>query len=496
MTGVRNPARPPLAARAFALRGNVDEEPIVWVSVDVAGISRQMHLEIIDALAIDGARVAIACSHTHASSFGAGPIPEILYPALRNDAAARARITAAQESLKQTLVALIEDVRGPGVTPIELYHRTGTFTSTRNRISALPGYVPPSPDQDAPVLYAVRTADRSPFAIVFGANAHPRTDLCPYDAPDCVVEDPSGAELPSWTEELHPDYPGVAAREIELALKGVTAVFVQGCAGDQDAAGNPSGSDAGDHSGERAGRLARVESRGSELATSVITSALAAAADPAALLEGPIRAAQRTIRLPLDYGQDCGTATRPWIVTRARLREIYASSSFTGCGDARFEHARYMLSLPELPLTVPFPYLMWTIGVDDPLLWIGLSGEVVAHYALELRAHFSASARPWVSAYVNEVHSYVPSALMRVAAQNAPASHELIYHAGWRATGETYQPAGYPPMNVTPAVAAGNLTYYGIPCRYRVEVESRILSDTQALGELLVQISSSCSDAG
>ena len=60
----------------------------------------------------------------------------------------------------------------------------------------------------------------------------------------------------------------------------------------------------------------------------------------------------------------------------------------------------------KIPTALPFLVQTWSFG--DQLAMIFLAGEPVADFALRFRKEYDAS-RLWISAYSNDVPTYVPS---------------------------------------------------------------------------------------
>lgn len=172
------------------------------------------------------------------------------------------------------------------------------------------------------------------------------------------------------------DYAGYAQQALESAHPGVTAMFMNGCSGDQ----NPYP--------RRTMELA--ETHGKSLATSVE----AALTTNMIALSGSIRAGLREIPLAYD--------TLP---SREQLLEKQKSSIALDKAHAGRVLARLDRD-GKLPQDYPYPVQVLRLG--DQLTWVTLGGEVVVDYSLRLKSEIK-DPIVWVSAYTNDVPSYIPS---------------------------------------------------------------------------------------
>src|SRR5262249_27472151 len=124
-------------------------------------------------------------------------------------------------------------------------------------------------------------------------------------------------------------------------------------------------------------------------------------------------------------------------------------------------HAQAMLKqMPKnrLPMSVPYPILVWRFGSD--LTLAALAGEVCVDYALRLKRELGAE-RTWVAGYANQVPCYIPSD--RVLAEGG-------YEAGWG-------------PELGRAVASGSIMSYGWPVPFAPGLEDRIVLAVRKLAE-------------
>lgn len=523
-TGIADPTRPIPSARALALQSVRGGERVVLVSLDIAGISPAMHRQIVLSVAdvLPSANLALACSHTHAGPLAYLAMGRVKWPALAVNATAQEQIADYERDLTLRLAALIRRVLRDferDSIEVSLHHGSGELAGARHRIltqfdtvtyheghPARSGetrpYTPPPPDLSVPVLVVVPTRGSAPpLAIVFGYTCHPLVSLCPFGGSRCDG---------TWEQELHSDYPGIAASIIESTHVGTTALFVQGCAGDQQFGDDFTGTNS----------RALIDGRGRGLASEVLRVA-AEVTDPArrdaSALNGRITAVQHREPLPYDLGRalfqrhDDGSVRPGFTVDGPALREIYRRLSTETSHPHLRQHALRLLALgPALPVQQPWRFLTWFFDGDAPFFFFGLEGEVVSEYGRAIREHFAANARTWVAGYVNTVDSYVPTDRVLESPGLSPTrdlfasvtggagGDMMIYTAGWDWT-DKWRSAGFAPTLYRPAgalfgvdvrtvVSGGAAVFYGQTCRYQLGVENRIIGAVRAIGDSLVAL--------
>jgi hypothetical protein len=150
-------------------------------------------------------------------------------------------------------------------------------------------------------------------------------------------------------------------------------------------------------------------------------------------VRGPAKAALEWVDLPLEKPP---TAR----VFRKRLldRNVFIQ-----------RHARRQLDILEkggkLTTSIPCPVQVWQFGKD--LTLVALGGEVVVDYALRLKRELR-GGNLWVAAYANDVFAYVPSV-------------RVLIEGGYEAD--------------------FNLILYGLPSRFRKDVEETLVKKVHAL---------------
>ena len=179
------------------------------------------------------------------------------------------------------------------------------------------------------------------------------------------------------------DYAGHAQRELEATYVGATALFLTGCAGDQNP--YPRGATVPGQSPED---LARQHGR--SLAHAV-HAALAARARPVA---GPLRAALGHARLGYEPLPPTELAT-------------YTDAQHTPEVVGRAKNLAAMPARGERPAPYACPVQVVRFGGD--LTLVALGGEAVVDYSLRLKRELAGPAAVWVAGYSNDVFGYLPS---------------------------------------------------------------------------------------
>lgn len=347
-----------LFAKALVME-DAEGQRIALVTMDLIGIPRDVRLAaaagVEKATGIPISRLVLNASHTHC-----GPELRVMRTGKTDEPDARAR--EAQEysdRIEKTIVRLVKTcVTNLQPASVAYSHARCGFAMNR-RTPHLGGFKNfPNPngpvDHRVPVL-KVEDAEGAMIGVVFGYACHSTT---------------------LGYQKFNGDYAGYAQKHLETAHPGATALFVNGCSGDQ----NPYP--------RRAFELAEIH--GQTLATAV-ESALQTNMKP---LEGTLRAAYREI--PLAYETP---PTREEL--EARLKE----------GD-KWEARRSEVLLETLdrdealPTTYPYPVQVLRLG--DMLTLVTLGGEVVVDYSLRLQKDL-ADPIVWVAGYSNDVMTYIPS---------------------------------------------------------------------------------------
>jgi neutral ceramidase len=294
----------------------------LWITLDLigatAGLREAVASRLTETLGLPAAALLMNASHTHC-----GP---------DYDHAAAAEYRA---FLETTLV----DLAGRAVqtlAPANLAFGTARASVAMNRRTPTSmGYInhpnPAGPVDHAVPVLSVRAADAALRALVFGYACHNTT-----------------MAFRRWLG----DYAGYAQEYLEADHPGTTALFMMGCAGDQ----NP----------YPRRQLVYAQRHGRTLATAV-EAAIEADQNPPRHqrpVTGLIRAALERVDLPF------ADASRP-----------------------------------------PHRYPVQVIRLGDDILLVALGMETTVDYALRIKEEFAAADGPavWVAGYSNDYPGYIPS---------------------------------------------------------------------------------------
>jgi len=361
-------------AKALVFEENTGSRVII-VTTDLLGLSHEVSEavsnRIIKKYGINRSQLLMNSSHTHC-----GPV---VWPALSmifdlnlQDQQASARYNL---KLADDIVAVIDSAMS-NLTPMQVWsgHGTADFAMNRREPTAkgiingknLNGPV----DHDVPVI-KIATPDGVLKAILFGYACH-NTTLNSY--------------------EINGDYAGFAQLDLQKAYPGVTALFFQGCGGDQ----NP----------QPRNTVELAMQHGKELSDAV-QKALAGDLRP---VRPPIRTDFTTVDLnflPFDLAiyQKEILSNDKYVQRRAKLMlEAYNKSWDIG----------------------HFPYPLQVIRFNKDLTILAMSGEVVIDYSLKMKKEYS-NENLFVGGYSNEVMCYIPS--RRVLDEGGyEANESMIYY--------------------------------------------------------------------
>ena len=349
-----------LHAKALAL-ADAQEGRFVFVTLDLLGVERTMRKSLETRVAqsyqLRPGQFVLAASHTHC-----GPeLREFKLPPGAAGTAAAAKLPVYFAALEDKLHALVGEALAQ-LAPARLSYtraRAG-FAMNRRRPNKNGGYTnapfPEGPvDHDVPVL-RVDGADGRLRAVLFGYTCH-NTTLSFY--------------------HFCGDYAGYAQAYLQADHPGAVALFMNGCAGDQ----NP----------YPRNTVGLAQAHGRTLATAV-DAALLAGATP---LTGALQSAYAEI--DLRYGPP---------PARAEFEARLNSKDRVEAG-----HARRMLDhlAKDGVLPVSYPYPVQVVQLGRELKFVALGGEAVVDYSLRLKRQFGGPGAVWVAAYANDVMGYIPS---------------------------------------------------------------------------------------
>lgn len=345
---------------------------VVIVTMDLIGVTAEIRAHVEQEagrrFGLKPHELLLNASHTH-SGPQVAPDRMLLEKIFRRAAKPEdvAAVQAYHARLKQQLVELVgESLRDILPARVEFSQARAGFAMNRRRPEANGTFTnnpyPAGPvDHDVPVL-KVSGTDGKIRALLFGYACH-NTTL-------------GGSKVSG-------DYAGHAQRELEATYVGATALFLTGCAGDQNP--YPRGATVPGQSPED---LARQHGR--SLAHAV-HAALAARARPVA---GPLRAALGHARLGYEPLPPTELAT-------------YTAAQHTPEVVERAKNLAAMPARGERPAPYACPVQVVRFGGD--LTLVALGGEAVVDYSLRLKRELAGPAAVWVAGYSNDVFGYLPS---------------------------------------------------------------------------------------
>jgi len=351
-----------LWAKALVLEDPLGRRGAI-VALDLEGIARDLSQTVCarlqKAYGLERRHVLINCSHTHS-----GPVVGHNLRAMHYDLAdphQKKLIDEYATRLEQQIVELVGEATKT-LQPSKLAWGQGTATFAVNRRNNIEADVPKlgaqgqlkgPVDHDVPVLTVTAPNGRL-TAVVFGYACHA-----------AVL---SGNQ---WSS----DYPGFAETQLEANHPGCTALFINGCSGDQNPLPRGTVELAREYGGALTAAVEAVLSR--------------------RLVELPanLEAKYEEVELPfgtlpskVDVERDTNSRNE-FVASRARL----VLKSFNADG--------------KLPASYPYPVQVWRLG---PLVLVALGGEAVVDYALRLKQELGGD-KVWVAAYSNDVMAYIPS---------------------------------------------------------------------------------------
>ena len=348
-----------LWAKAMAVEDDAGNTVVV-VTADIIGFSLDMtdavSARIEAAHGIPRSNLLFNASHTHC-----GPVVKNdgLHITYGLEGADEARAIEYTNQLSEMLYGLIEASLAD-LAPGTLSWGIGEAGFAKNRRGYTQGGVtndfnPIGPvDHDVPVLLA-KGADGAVRGILFGYACHNTT---------------------LGIQEFNGDYAGFAQIEVEKAFPGATALFAQGCGGDQNPLPRR--------------EIVLAEKYGAELGQAVAAVANGAMAP----VVGPLSTRYKLIPLalstpPTEAEVDAQLASGDVYIQRRakKLKRIYEEAG-------------------KLPESLPYAVQVWKLG--DAVQITALSGEVTVDYSLLIKYHYPRE-KQFVMGYTNDCPAYIPS---------------------------------------------------------------------------------------
>lgn len=351
-THVSEGVRQHIFVKALALK---DETGAVTVLVtsDLLGfpgeVSAPIFSRVQQQFGLPRERVVLNSSHTHSAPV----VGHMLSPAYPYGEAEIKVVKAFTTKLQDQVVEAIGDAI-KNLAPAELSFEQGFAGVAVNRRRVGHREYPGPVEQDVPVL-AVRTADNSLRAIVFGYACH-----------NTVLDD----------YQISGDWAGYAQARLEKDNPGAVAMFVQDCGADANPVPRHTVELASDYG---------------DIIAIAVDQVLHAKMRP---INGPITAAFVSVDLPFQKAP-----SREELETRSHSKNALEQ-----------RHARLMLQILDrdgkLPDHHSYPIQVWKFGKD--MTFIALGGEVVVDYSLRFKRKYGFD-NLWVAGYSNDVFAYIPS---------------------------------------------------------------------------------------
>ena len=340
----------PLHAKALAIDDGQGGN-IVIVTVEVLGLSKEIVDEVRAKAGMgrinDHSRILFNSSHTHTGPV-IWPCLDVVYELAPDD---QRQIAAYRQKLTGLLVGIIDSALAR-MTPAKLYFGRGSAGFAINRRGAIN---PNGPiDHEVPVL-KITSPTGELRAMLFGYACHNTT-----------IEDEF--------QYVNGDYSGYAMEELERSNPGATAMFMIGCAGDQ----NP----------EPRGKLSQAKDHGAELAGSVNAVLKASMTE----VHGPIRTARTDFDLPF-----------------AAVDPLVYQKDILGDNIYKQRRAKLMLQAYNKGWNVDaYKYPIQVVRFGKDLTILGLADEVVVDYSLWNKKRYP-KENLFVAGYCNQVNCYIPT---------------------------------------------------------------------------------------
>ncbi|HEV3146247.1 MAG TPA: neutral/alkaline non-lysosomal ceramidase N-terminal domain-containing protein [Gemmataceae bacterium] len=301
-------------------------------------------------------QILLNSSHSHAG-------PQLtLKPPAKDGGGEALRNVEYTRQLQDKVVAVVCSAAGK-MEPAKLTLGSGVINFAMNRREFTPNGVilgvnaRGMADRSVPVL-RIDGSDGKPRAVLFGTAVH-------------------GTTLTGDNYQLCGDFAGYAQTALQEHMPNVQAMYMIGCAGDD----NP----------YPRGTMELARKHGQTLADEV-----------ARVLESKLRPIHGPLTITFDYAE----LPLQTGLSRSELEKLAANKR-----DAKNFAATQMLAMlnrgEKLPATYRCPFTVWQFGPD--LTLVGLPGEVVVDYVTMLEKALGPN-QLWIAAYCNDVFGYLPSA--------------------------------------------------------------------------------------
>jgi len=355
-----------LWAKALVIEENPNSR-IILVTVDVLGLSREITSQVSDRIikkyGINRSQLLFNSSHTHAAP--------VIWPALAGmfdfSPAELQAVVRYSHRLTNDIETVIDTAMARLVPmEIECGHGSAGFGMNRRGTAIIVS------DPDVPVV-RFSTPGGKTEAILCGYACHNTT-------------------LTGDNTLINGDYSGYAMIELEKAYPGATAFFLAGCGADQDPSPR--------------GTIELAEQNGKTLAEAVQR----AFAGDMHQVRPPIRTDYTTVGLEF-----------PPLDPETYQKDILSDDIYVR------NRARLMLEAYNKGWDVTrFPWPVQAIRFNKDLTILGMGGEVVVDYSLDMKKQYPGE-NLFVAGYCSEVTCYIPS--LRILREGGyEANSSMIYY--------------------------------------------------------------------
>jgi hypothetical protein len=427
----------PLYARALVLKQGASTRVLVSLDVLVVpGGLRDAVLASVAKFGITADDLLLNASHTHSGPVLADqPDPWIFYGLTPTQLAVVDRYTnwlatATSDAIAAASARAVQPVRLEyGVTHLPMAQ---DFAINRRDPGAPERAVDGAnglPPTDIPIMWASNVTNGSTIAVVFGYAAHALIYSGFAQELDIL-----GKDSQHRFYQYHPDFPGIAAAQLEADHPNAVALYVAGASGDI----NPQ-------------RLSDSQT------------------DPAALpgtqLATAIESGSKNLRqiIAIESSRHAGVA----IPFGAYSLSYY--QGLAGRDDIYGRHAQAMLAEAgsgTLPADAPLDLSVWHFHLagNSELYWIAMSGEPLVHWSNAFKqGALGVPGATWLLGYTNSGCCYLPS-------------DSTIGYPGYETAWEpnSAEPGGL--------VVTGSGLLYGLPSRLKPgQIDEDILPVIQSL---------------
>lgn len=366
-----------LWAKAIVIQENQSNKVII-VTTDLLGLSHEVVESVADTIikkyGINRSQLLMNASHTHS-----GPM---VWPNLGGIASYTPEqqqiVSRYSQQLAQDITGAIDQALN-NMQPMVITTGHGSaYFAVNRRVHTDKGMVigvnKDGPvDHDVPVI-KFTTHDGAIKAVLFGYACHNTT-------------------VPGDNLLMNGDYAGFAQAELEKTYPGATAMFIMGCAGDQNP--NPRGT------------IAWAEMHGKELAAAVV-KVLSTKLSP---VGSTVKTAYETTLLDV----------KPYDIATYQ-------KDVTGANVYLQRRAKLMLEAYNKGWSVnAFPYRVQAVRLGKDITILALGGEVVVDYSLMTKRKYQ-NENLFVAGYCNEVTCYIPN--KRILAEGGyEAEDNMIYYS-------------------------------------------------------------------